>query len=313
MDHSTFFGFKVVLIVSVCSLIVACSTKQSEQSTSPVRPRIVVTTGMIEDAVKHIVGDAAQVQALMGTGIDPHLYKATQGDLAKLSSATIIMLNGLHLEGKMSEVLEKLATQKPVIPIANGIPRQQLRSIGQAADALDPHIWFDVALWKTGVQFLADTLAVLLPEQAAAIKERSKAYTGRLDSLDHYVRTQIASIPATQRVLITAHDAFGYFGRAYSIEVRALQGISTVSEFGLQDVAQLVDFITQRKIKAVFVESSVPKRSLEAVVAGCQAKGHTVTIGGTLFSDAMGTAGTPEGTYEGMVKANVDAIVSALR
>jgi len=277
------------------------------------KPLIVTTTGMIADAVKNLVGDSAEVIALMGPGVDPHLYKATQGDLERLNNADIIVYNGLHLEGKMSEILAKLASKKIVIAIANRIPTTKLRLLDLENQIFDPHIWFDVALWKEGIVALSEELKERWPSLAPVITKNSPAYFTELDSLNAFVTTQMASIPKPQRVLITAHDAFGYFGRAYDTEVKGLQGISTVSDFGLNDVTQLVNLIVNRNIKAVFIETSVSDQSIKAVMDGCSQKGHPVAIGGTLFSDAMGSAGTPEGTYVGMVKKNVETIVGALR
>lgn len=275
--------------------------------------QIVCTTGMIADAARILAGEHATVLALMGPGVDPHLYKATQGDLQRLTGADLVFYNGLHLEGKMGEVLEKLARQKPVVAVADGIAADRLLNSAAFAGTHDPHIWFDVELWSGAVAHVGATLQEQDPAHAEAYRRNTEAYLQQLQALHEEVAAQVATIPEGQRVMITAHDAFEYFGRAYRIEVRGLQGISTVSEYGLKDVADLVDFITRRRIKAVFVESSVPARSLEAVVEGCAGKGHQVVIGGTLFSDAMGAEGTPEGTYVGMVRHNVRTIVEALR
>lgn len=273
-------------------------------------PHVVATTGMIADAVTAIMGDAATVACLMGPGVDPHLYKAAPSDLGELRRADLIVYNGLHLEGKMNEVFEQLSRSKAVYALASGIPEDRLLRSGEGA--YDPHIWFDVALWRTGIAALADTLAERFPRQAAGIRVRADAYLAALDSLDAEVQAALSGIPESGRVLITAHDAFSYFGRAYQIEVRGLQGISTVAEFGLRDVSSLVEFIVARRIKAVFLESSVPPQAIEAVMAGCRQRGHNVNIGGTLYSDAMGAAGTEAGTYTGMVRANVNAMVKAL-
>ncbi|MBB6610088.1 zinc ABC transporter substrate-binding protein [Pontibacter sp. Tf4] len=274
---------------------------------------VVTTTGILADAVRNIVGDAATVDAIMGSGVDPHLYKATQGDLQKLTDADAIVYNGLHLEGKMGEVLGKLDRFKTVITASAGIPEQQLLRSQAFADSHDPHIWFSVPLWQLVVQHLTTELQQKDPQNADLYARNAKAYLQQLNELHNYTKQAIATIPASQRTLITAHDAFGYFGRTYDIDVRGLQGISTVSEFGLQDVSGLVNFIVSHKIKAVFVESSVSPKAIEAVVIGSRQKGHTIRIGGTLYSDALGEAGTPEGTYIGMVRHNVDQIVSALK
>ncbi|MEJ8755440.1 zinc ABC transporter substrate-binding protein [Pontibacter sp. H259] len=274
---------------------------------------VVTTTGILADAVKNIVGEAATVEAIMGSGVDPHLYKATQGDLQKLTDADLIVYNGLHLEGKMGEVLQKLNRFKSVVAAAEQLPEERLLQSQDYADSHDPHVWFDVSLWQLVVKHLATELQLKDPKNAELYATNAAAYLKELEGLHTYTRKAITSIPEQQRILITAHDAFGYFGKAYSIDVRGLQGISTVSEFGLQDVSGLVNFIADRKIKAVFVESSVSPKAIEAVVIGSRKKGHEVRIGGTLYSDALGEAGTPEGTYQGMVRYNVRQIVSALK
>ena len=301
----------IIIIIIIC--VVAAGCNGGEKPAEDGGLKIVTTTGMIEDAVKNIVGDRARVKALMGPGVDPHLYKATQGDLSELNGAGVVFYNGLHLEGKMVDALEKMGRTKKVVAVADGVDTALLRRPAEFKGNHDPHIWFDVKIWSQAVRKIADEMKQVDPEHAGEYEKNATAYMARLDSLDTWVRGEIASIPRDQRVLVTAHDAFGYFGRAYDIEVRGLQGISTVSEFGLADISSLVDMIATRKIRSVFVESSVPKRSIEAVVQGVRAKGHEVTIGGQLFSDAMGAAGTAEGTYIGMVSANVNTVVKALR
>ncbi|MFD2512584.1 metal ABC transporter solute-binding protein, Zn/Mn family [Pontibacter locisalis] len=292
----------------------ACSQTQSKGEIQPgTRMQVVTTTSILKDAVENIIGDAADVESIMGSGVDPHLYKATQGDLKKLTDADVIVYNGLHLEGKMGEVLEKLARQKTVVAATAGIPEGQLRRSPQFQDSHDPHVWFDVQLWQQVVKHLSQELQQKDPANAKVYQQNTEAYLKKLDELDSWVGQEISSIPEKQRILITAHDAFGYFGDAYNIQVRGLQGISTVSEFGLQDVASLVNFIVTNKIKAVFVESSVSPKSIEAVVIGSEQKGHQVQVGGTLYSDALGEEGTPEGTYSGMVRHNVNSMVSSLR
>jgi manganese/zinc/iron transport system substrate-binding protein len=293
-------------------ILFACSGKK-EIPVGERKLRIVTTTGMIKDAVEHVVGDKAEVIALMGPGVDPHLYKATQGDLEKLTSADVIFYNGVHLEGKMGEVFEKLGRLKPVIAVAKDIPESRLRTIPGFDNVHDPHIWFDVKLWEEAVKVITIFMAEYDSASTQFYQQNSAAYLHQMDSLHNSVKEQLKQIPAEQRVLITAHDAFGYFGDAYGIEVRGLQGISTVSEFGLKDVTDLVNFIIARKIKAIFVETSVSQKSINAVVEGCNQKGWNVKIGGSLYSDAMGAAGTPEGNYLGMVSANVNTIVTALK
>jgi manganese/zinc/iron transport system substrate-binding protein len=274
--------------------------------------QIVATTGMVADLVKHIGKDSVQVNSLMGPGVDPHLYKATQGDLKKLQAADIIFYNGLHLEGKMGEVFEKLERVKTVVPIARGIAKDQLLKDPSYEDAPDPHIWFDVALWSSTIDEVLNTLVEKDPDNELYYTKNAQDYKAQLSELHAWVKQQIQSIPAEQRILITAHDAFSYFGRAYGIEVKGLQGISTLSEFGLRDRVDLVNFIVEKEIAAVFVETSVSEKNINSIVEGCRQKGHQVRIGGNLYSDAMGEEGSLQGTYVGMVRANVNTILRGL-
>lgn len=275
--------------------------------------RVTATIGMIADVARVVGGERVAVTGLMGPGVDPHLYKASEGDLRRLEDAQLILYNGLHLEGKMSDLLVRMSRTRPVVAVTEAIPESLLREPPEMQGQYDPHVWFDVSLWRRVVGRTRDALAEVDPGGRAGYDARAAAYLDTLGALDAWVRAELASIPRARRVLVTAHDAFGYFGRAYDTEVVGLQGISTVAEFGLADVRRLVDLITGRGVKAVFVESSVPRRSIDAVVEGCRSRGHAVAVGGTLYSDAMGAEGTPEGTYLGMVRANVRAIVEALR
>lgn len=311
-------AFPMLRLVSIIGVLtfwatgLACSrVSDADRSGEPLK--IVCTTGMIGDALTRIAGDKASVAALMGPGVDPHLYKATQGDLRLLTEADLIFYNGLHLEGKMGEVLQKLSRTRKVTALAEAIPQELLLHSDAKAGVFDPHVWFDVSLWRRVVRQAGETLAAADAENAAYYRANTDTFLAELDSLHQWVTAQIASIPKEGRVLITAHDAFGYFGQAYGIEVRGLQGISTASEYGLRDISELVAFLTERKIKAVFVESSVPSKSLEAVAEGCARRGHPIKIGGSLYSDAMGETGSPEGAYPGMVRANVTTIVQALQ
>lgn len=306
--------FYTSLLLLLCLLFTGCAqTIDKGPVPEGEKMYVVTTTGILADAVKNIVGNAANVDAIMGSGVDPHLYKATQGDLQKLTDADLIVYSGLHLEGKMGEVLGKLDRFKSVVVATGGIPRERLLQSQNYTGSYDPHVWFDVSLWQLVVQHLANELQRKDPKNAELYAKNAAAYLQQLEQLHKYNKRAIATIPEQQRILITAHDAFGYFGKAYNIEVRGLQGISTVSEFGLQDVAALVNFIVSHQIKAVFVESSVSPKAIEAVVVGSRQKDHNVRVGGTLYSDALGAAGTPAGTYAGMVKYNVDKIVSALK
>jgi manganese/zinc/iron transport system substrate-binding protein len=265
---------------------------------------------MIADAVTNVGGDLVEVTALMGPGVDPHLYKASAGDLTAMMAADVIFFNGLHLEGKLTEVLEQ--TEKKGIrthAVTESIPPE---SFIRLEGAEDPHVWFDVILWMQVVMRTRDVLAEVDPTHGERYEENAAAYMEELIELNGYVRDQAERVPEGQRVLITAHDAFHYFGRAYGFEVRGLQGISTATEAGTADVKELSEFIATQKIPAIFVESSVPKRNIEAVRAAVKARGFEVEIGGELYSDAMGDPGTPEGTYIGMVRHNIDTIVKGL-
>lgn len=278
------------------------------------RPINVVTTiGMITDIVQQVGGTRIQVQGLMGAGVDPHLYKASEGDVGRLAEADVVFYNGLNLEAGMGEVLKRMAgLGTKTVAVAEGIDRAQLLASAEYTDQFDPHVWFDVTLWMQAVEKVRDTLVAMDQGSAQLYQANAQQYLAQLTDLHTYAKTEIARIPATQRVLVTAHDAFHYFGRAYDIDVRGLQGISTAAEAGTADVQELAAFIAERKIPAIFVESSVPQRNIEAVQAAVKAQGHSVTIGGELFSDAMGNPGTPEGSYIGMVRHNVDTIVKAL-
>jgi len=273
---------------------------------------VVTTTGMIADAVEHVGGERVSVDALMGPGVDPHLYKATASDVDKLDEADVIFYNGLHLEGRMQEIFERLAENKPTVAVTDGLDESRLLSPPEFQGNHDPHLWFDVDLWSETVRTVEAQLSELDRPNAAVYEENADAYIAELETLDAWVTEEIETIPESSRVLITAHDAFGYFGARYGMEVRGLQGTSTATEAGAADVQGLADFIAEREIAAIFVESSVPKETIEAVQQAVQSRGWDVQIGGQLFSDAMGAEGTPEGTYDGMVRYNVTTIVNAL-
>ena len=296
----------------IAAMLTASCAKEVHRTEDGGRLRVACTTGMIADAAANVGGDRVAVTALMGEGVDPHLYKASTGDMQRLSTADLILYNGLHLEGRMADQFERLAKKRPTAAVTDTIDEERLRTL-PGTDAHDPHVWFDVSLWMKAVERMRDALIQVDAAGKEAYTKNAAEYLARLDELHTETRDRIAGIPRESRVLITAHDAFGYFGRAYDIEVMGLQGISTESEPSLKDVNVLVDRIVERKVKAVFVESSVAPKNIEALVEGCRARGHEVRIGGQLFSDAMGRAGTPEGTYIGMVRHNVRTIVEALK
>ncbi|RPH53261.1 manganese transporter, partial [bacterium] len=273
----------------------------------------VATTGIIADTASRIAGEHAKIEGLMGPGVDPHLFKASESDVRRLAEADLILYNGLHLEGKMGDILTKMARSRPVVAVTEAIPEELRREPPEFAGQYDPHVWFDVSLWQRTLEPIAQALAELDPEHAGAYRDNAEAFGRELGELDAWVKGQIESIPPSQRVLVTAHDAFGYFGQRYGMEVVGIQGISTLSEAGLHDVDRVVQVILDKRVKAIFVESSVPRRSIEAVQAGVRSRGREVAIGGQLNSDSLGAAGSPEGTYVGMVRTNVDTMVKALR
>jgi manganese/zinc/iron transport system substrate-binding protein len=267
---------------------------------------------MITDLVKNIGGDYINLQGLMGSGVDPHLYKASEGDVSKLANADIIFYNGLHLEGKLVEVFEKMKNIK-TIAISDALDKNTLIGSEYFASNYDPHIWFDVTYWKQATKFVTDKLSEAIPEKKAIFQTNSDAYLKQLNALHQELETTIETLPEEKRVLVTAHDAFNYFGKAFSFNVVGLQGLSTATEAGVQDVQKLSSFIIENDVKSIFIESSVPKRTIEALQAAVNSKGHNVTIGGSLYSDALGNLGTIEGTYIGMFKYNVNTIVNALK
>ncbi|MGI2298546.1 metal ABC transporter solute-binding protein, Zn/Mn family [Candidatus Cardinium hertigii] len=271
----------------------------------------MATTGMLGDAVKNIVKEDAHVISLMGPGIDPHTYQTTQKDVQQLKNADIVFYNGLDLEGKMTNLLKGMAQQRQVYAVGDALNHTQLLYDGTIG--VDPHIWFDISIWKQVVRFISQKLQAGRPESAAYYQDNTIAYLETLEALHQSVARQIQSIPKQQRVLITAHDAFGYFGKAYDIEVVGLQGISTASECGLKDIKRIVSLIIKRNIKAIFFETSVSDKSMRAVLEGCAHYGHKVAIGGYLYSDALGAPNTVEGSYCGMIRTNTLTIVNALK
>ncbi|HRJ49593.1 MAG: zinc ABC transporter substrate-binding protein [Phycisphaeraceae bacterium] len=276
------------------------------------RPVVVATTGMIGDVARVIAGDRADVRILMGEGVDPHLYKASPGDVRLITKADLVLFNGLHLEGRMGDVLEGAGGRVKAVGVAERIDPSLLRSPPEFEGNPDPHLWFDVSIWSRVAEVIRDHLIEADPAGREQYEKSAAAYLASLSDLHEWCRSELARIPEQRRVLVTAHDAFGYFGRAYGIEVLAIQGVSTDSEASLRDIAGLVDMLVRRRVPAVFVESSVPRKTIDALIEGAAARGHVVRIGGELFSDAMGPAASEEGTYIGMIRHNVRTIVAAL-
>ena len=299
---------KKLLILSLAITILSC--KKEKQANGKLN--IVTTTTMITDLVKNVGGEQINLQGLMGSGVDPHLYKASEGDVTKLSDADIIFYNGLHLEGKLVEVFEKMKNIK-TIAVADALDESTLIGSEYFASNYDPHIWFDLDYWKLATQFVVKALSEAIPNQKTIFEANGKTYIEQLNTLQTKLKTTISILPKEQRILVTAHDAFNYFGKAFDFEVVGLQGLSTATEAGVQDVQKLAAFIIENNVKSVFVESSVPKRTIEALQAAVKSKNHDVTIGGTLYSDALGNADSKEGTYIGMFEHNVNTIVNALK
>ena len=300
--------------ITILSLVLFSLSCKNEAKKDNGKLNVVTTTTMITDLVKNIGGDYVELKGLMGSGVDPHLYKASEGDVSKLVNADIIFYNGLHLEGKLVEVFEKMGNQnKTQIALAEAIDKSTLIGSEYFASNYDPHVWFDIDYFKTFAKEVTKVLSEKDTKNAANFAENEKQYIEKLEALQSKLGNVIETLPKEKRILVTAHDAFNYFGKAFEFEVVGLQGLSTATEAGVQDVQKLATFIIEKNVKAIFVESSVPKRTIEALQAAVKSKDHEVTIGGTLYSDALGDAGTVEGTYIGMFEYNVNTIVGALK
>lgn len=293
-------------------LILFSSCRIDEQARSgPLH--IVTTTGIIEDVVKHIVGDSAEVSSLMGPGTDPHLYKPTPGDIELLDKADVIIINGLHLEGKMADLLKKYGLEKPVLAVSDGIPKEKIIKSADFADSYDPHIWFDSEIWMAGFQEITSRLCALDSTSKDYYQANFSRYKKQVEEMNGWVKTEMDKLNDHSKVLITSHDAFSYFGRCYGIEVKGIQGVSTLSEVGLKDVADMVDFVIEHQIKSIFVETSTSNKTAQSIVDGAKDKGYELALKGPLFSDALGEPDSDGGTYIGMVKANVTMIVKGLQ
>ena len=285
---------------------------RAESFGGPYPIRAIATVGMVADLVRNAGGEHVAVTQIMGSGVDPHLYKATRDDVQTIMDGHIVFYSGLMLEGKMVDSLIRISRRKPVYAVTEQIDEGHLLEPDDFQGHYDPHVWMDVEAWSNCVDAVAEALGRFDPEHEEDYRANGKTYRAKLAGLHRYGRKAIDSIPEASRVLITSHDAFNYFGRAYGLDVRGVQGISTESEAGLQQINRLVDLLVAKKIRAVFVESSVPRKNIEALVDGAEARGHDVTIGGELFSDAMGEDGTYEGTYEGMLDHNITLVTRAL-
>lgn len=307
----------LALVLTAALLGGGCAASGGGFASGGDRLRVATTTNFITDSVAEVGGDRVDVVGLMGPGVDPHLYRASAGDVETLRDAELIFYNGLLLEAKLQEVLEQVGEQRPTIAVTRDIPARLLLDPPSGApggEEHDPHVWFDVALWARAVETIRDGLIEVDPEGAAAYRRNADRYLERLRGLDRRVAAELATIPARRRVLVTSHDAFRYLGRAYDVDVEAIQGISTADEATTADIERVADAIATRGVRAVFVESSVPPQTIEAVLAAARRRGAPdVRLGGELFSDAAGEPGTPEGTYAGMVEANAERLVEGLR
>ncbi|PZW44052.1 manganese/zinc/iron transport system substrate-binding protein [Mesonia algae] len=298
--------FSLIFIFSI-SCVNSNKTKKGDKL------YVVTTTTMITDLVKNIGGDVIEVKGLMGSGVDPHLYKASEGDVSKLTNADVVFYSGLHLEGKLVDVFEKMGRNTNTVALAEVLDKRGLIGSEYFASNYDPHIWFNIKYWKEITIYLTEKLSELDPKNSLLFEKNSKAYLDKLDILENKIIQTIATLPKDKRILITAHDAFNYFGKQYGFEVIGLQGLSTATEAGVQDVQNLAKLIIEKQVKAIFIESSVPKRTIEALQEAVKAEGFDVKIGGTLYSDALGNAETNEGNYIGMFQYNVNTIVKALK
>ena len=310
-------AYRLSRSILLCFPVLLCTLLGCQKTNSANEKQgfqIVATTSMLADLVTQLAGDKANVQGLMGPGVDPHLYKATEGDVIRMTQADLIVYNGLHLEGKMTEVFEQMEKRgiSTFAAAQAAVPEESRLASQTYTGNYDPHVWFDVSLWQQVAEQVHTLLKTMDPDNSTYYDERAADYLAQLVTLDQEVREKAESIPVGQRVLITSHDAFGYFGNAYGFEVRALQGLSTATEAGTADVQELARFVAERRIPAMFIESSVSPKGIEAVQAAVQATGFVVAIGGYLYSDALGDPDTPEGTYTGTVRHNMDTILKAL-
>lgn len=299
-----------ILILIIGIFLTGCGENKGASDNE--KPKVVTTTTIIADVMKQLSGDLVEIEALMGPGIDPHLYKASAGDVKRMANADMVVYNGLNLEGKMGEVFQNIKGK--IIFAANGeIDESKLLDFETNPGHFDPHVWFDVQIWKSSTMRMAEGLKELDPKNSAEYDIKLEKYLAELDKLDKYVRERVAELDENKRILITAHDAFKYFGNQYGFEVKGLQGISTDAEVGTLEIRNLANYIVEKEIKAVFIESSVPRKNIEALQEAVKAKNFEVKIGGELYSDSTGDVGTAAESYIGTFKENIDTIVDALK
>lgn len=302
-----------LMLLSLTLFLAGCS-KDKEPAPTDHALNVVATTTMIADLATVIGGDAIQVNGLMGPGIDPHLYQASAGDVSTMQNADIIIYNGFGLEGKLGDIFSSLSNNgKTIIRLEDGITKEKLLQSEDGYSTYDPHIWFDVSLWSEAAQHVANELTLADPDNATTYKENYQAYKIELDELDSYVQERVNEIDESKRVLITAHDAFRYLGSAYGFQVMGLQGISTTSEASTSDLKTLSDYIVSNKIPAIFVETSIPTKNIEALQDAVAAKGSNIIIGGELYSDSLGDIESNTHTYLLTVRSNIDRIIDGLK
>lgn len=307
-------SFPLFLLSALALLLAACGSTSASGNIADRPIRAVATTGMVADVVRNVGGERVQVEQLMRAGVDPHLYQASEGDVSRLAGADIIFYSGMHLEAKLTDVLERVnESGKPTVAIAEVLPEDQRLAPPEFAGFYDPHIWMDAKLWLLTVDAVETAMIELDPTHAETYQRNAADYRSRLEALEVYVQERLTELPKEKRILVTAHDAFNYFARGYEFEVFAPQGISTATEAGVEDIRRTIDVLVERNVPAVFIESTISPDIVEAVREGAKDRGHEVAIGGQLFTDAMGDAGTAEGTYEGMIRHNIDTIVEALK
>lgn len=299
---------RLLLIASLVALVLPLAGRVMAEPPM----KVVATTGMIADAARQVGGDLVEVRALMGPGVDPHSYRQTRTDIVAMTRADLVLWHGLYLEAQMEDFFGDLARKRNVVAVADGLPHEVLRGHDDYENKFDPHVWMSPDLWKLVIEQVQAALTATRPDAADVFAANAALHLAEMDALSTYAAKSMAAIPGANRVLLTAHDAFGYFGDSYDVEVLGIQGISTESEAGLNRISTLVDLLVDREITAVFVESSVSDRNMRALVEGAAARGHEVQIGGELYSDAMGPDGTYEGTYVGMIDHNVTVIAAAL-
>ncbi|MBN3519308.1 zinc ABC transporter substrate-binding protein [Algoriphagus lutimaris] len=300
---------KILFLILLSIGLLSC---KREDKTQRQKPLVVATTSILADGIRNMLGDKADVRALMPAGVDPHLYKASVRDLDLLQEADMVVYHGLFLEGKMTEIFEKLAYSQNLINAAENLPEELLLRSGPEAHSVDPHIWFDLKIWSIALSNTSKALAAWKPEWKQEIEQNTAQYLNELKTLDQEIQFKVDQLKSSNQALITAHDAFAYFGKSYQLEVKGLQGLSTLSEPGLRDLTGLIQFIVDRNIHAVFAEQTISPKAIEAVVAGCANQNHQIVMAGPLFTDSLDAPDTPAGTYIGMVRSNLQTIYKNL-